>query len=154
MGGGASKRASKPAPDPDAACRICLEATRRSDLVSPCSCSGSQRWVHLECLRKWQHLSASESAAVTCNVCCTPFSYPPKSPRQKPIAAGMLLVAPPGERGPYFTRAVVLITEATLRGDVLGVVLTLPAYAAQRASVASASPWRSAAGCSAGGRLE
>ncbi len=36
-------------------CRFCFDSsTQLSPLVSPCSCRGSQRWVHLHCLRGWQ----------------------------------------------------------------------------------------------------
>lgn len=37
-------------------CRICLsnESTIPSDfLVSVCKCSGSMKWIHLNCLRRW-----------------------------------------------------------------------------------------------------
>ena len=34
-------------------CRICLEPDVRTNLISPCACSGSQRWVHRNCLDKW-----------------------------------------------------------------------------------------------------
>lgn len=41
----------------DATCRICLsdEETSTDPLISPCACSGSLRWVHLNCLRTWMH---------------------------------------------------------------------------------------------------
>ena len=39
-------------------CRICLENESSDDaddhLVSPCNCSGSQKFVHLQCLSRWQ----------------------------------------------------------------------------------------------------
>ena len=36
-------------------CRICLsEENESSDpLINPCKCSGSMKYIHLECLRKW-----------------------------------------------------------------------------------------------------
>mmetsp|Transcript_2321 Transcript_2321/g.3496 ORF Transcript_2321/g.3496 Transcript_2321/m.3496 type:complete len:128 (+) Transcript_2321:490-873(+) len=37
-------------------CRICFseDANPKEDpLISPCSCSGSMKWVHLKCLQKW-----------------------------------------------------------------------------------------------------
>lgn len=36
-------------------CRICLgdENTSADPLINPCKCSGSMKWIHLECLRKW-----------------------------------------------------------------------------------------------------
>lgn len=31
--------------------RICLE--EGGDLIQPCACEGSMRWVHAECLAEW-----------------------------------------------------------------------------------------------------
>lgn len=39
-------------------CRYCLEGDVCGDsLISPCECSGSAQYVHLQCLRKWQRMS-------------------------------------------------------------------------------------------------
>lgn len=36
-------------------CRICLneENSEINPLINPCRCSGSMKWIHLKCLRKW-----------------------------------------------------------------------------------------------------
>ena len=37
-------------------CRICLqegEFSGENPLISPCNCTGSVKFLHLECLRKW-----------------------------------------------------------------------------------------------------
>ena len=34
-------------------CRYCR--TPGGELVSPCDCKGGNKWVHLECLGKWQY---------------------------------------------------------------------------------------------------
>lgn len=36
-------------------CRICLSSEQNSidPLISPCKCSGSMKWIHLDCLRRW-----------------------------------------------------------------------------------------------------
>jgi len=41
--------------DKNRICRICLsdENTAADPLINPCKCSGSMKWIHLECLRKW-----------------------------------------------------------------------------------------------------
>ena len=36
----------------ESVCRFCF--TSDGELISPCMCRGSNEWVHLECLRKWQ----------------------------------------------------------------------------------------------------
>ena len=38
--------------DQEKMCRYCFQ--EEGDLISPCSCKGGQKWVHLQCLRKWQ----------------------------------------------------------------------------------------------------
>ena len=63
------------------ACRFCLVGDDDVDvfgaplvfdaLVSPCACSGTQKWVHVGCLRRWQHVSVAHGGArrSTCAVC-------------------------------------------------------------------------------------
>lgn len=38
-------------------CRICLQEfqTSSNPLVSPCRCSGSQQFLHVDCLQEWVH---------------------------------------------------------------------------------------------------
>jgi hypothetical protein len=44
-------------------CRFCLYGVQTDDddpsikeeLIAPCDCSGSSKWIHRSCLRKWQH---------------------------------------------------------------------------------------------------
>ena len=41
--------------DDTATCRICFEPEMSDEeLISPCDCAGSQKYVHLSCLSKWQ----------------------------------------------------------------------------------------------------
>ena len=54
------------------ACRICLEETHPL-LESPCVCSGTQRWVHRACLRRWR-MSAGEQRLVECEVCRSQYT--------------------------------------------------------------------------------
>uniref|UniRef100_A0A061QNK1 Membrane associated ring n=1 Tax=Tetraselmis sp. GSL018 TaxID=582737 RepID=A0A061QNK1_9CHLO len=67
-------------------CRICFEETTEvGELVSPCKCTGTQKYVHLKCLRRWQEnvlrnsrsLDGYDERAIKCSVCRTPFSIPP-----------------------------------------------------------------------------
>jgi len=59
-------------------CRICMEEEVCEDeLVAPCTCSGTQQWVHPDCLRTWRrqfqkmHLHRS-----VCPVCRTFYTVP------------------------------------------------------------------------------
>jgi len=55
-------------------CRICLSSDERElgGLVAPCNCSGSIRYVHVQCLRTWRR-QGSWKAAVECPVCRAPY---------------------------------------------------------------------------------
>ena len=44
-------------------CRICLENEDSKNLISPCNCTGSQQYVHKECLNKWQETMISNILA-------------------------------------------------------------------------------------------
>lgn len=68
-------------------CRFCLEeesaddAGRGDALVAPCACSGSQRYVHVSCLRRWQRANeVNRGKASVCCVCRQPYSIPPPQP--------------------------------------------------------------------------
>ena len=39
-------------------CRICFSGAEEGKLIAPCKCSGTQRYVHEDCLRKWQRTCA------------------------------------------------------------------------------------------------
>eukprot|EP00756_Hemistasia_phaeocysticola_P036461 Hpha_TRINITY_DN16643_c1_g4::TRINITY_DN16643_c1_g4_i1::g.181932::m.181932 len=50
-------------------CRVCREG--EGELVAPCGCQGSVRYVHLECLMEWRRRCAR--AAEKCELCGTPY---------------------------------------------------------------------------------
>lgn len=68
------------------ACRFCLtgdDETPDEPLIAPCKCKGSNKWVHLSCLRAWQkevlctqstHPKYQTSIDRVCNVCLEPFT--------------------------------------------------------------------------------
>merc|ERR1712185_78101 len=71
-------------------CRICFEPD--GELIAPCGCQGTQRFVHVACLRRWQHsvvLAApnnphaadadAERRHLRCGVCLRDFSVAPPS---------------------------------------------------------------------------
>ena len=45
-------------PDEGDQCRICFSGVDEGKLIAPCKCDGTQRYVHEECLRKWQRTCA------------------------------------------------------------------------------------------------
>lgn len=50
-------------------CRICLDTHNNSRLISPCSCKGTNKWVHEECLKKWRLLNINKDPFYKCSVC-------------------------------------------------------------------------------------
>lgn len=69
-------------------CRYCFEGKEDGDLISPCKCSGGQKYVHLKCLRQWQRMVLVSQPThpafydrdlrhQTCNVCKAEFACAP-----------------------------------------------------------------------------
>lgn len=50
-------------------CRICHGEDELKDLDSPCSCDGSMKYVHRECVQRW----CDEKGDATCEICHQPF---------------------------------------------------------------------------------
>ena len=84
------------------ACRFCLVGDDDVDvsgaplvcdqLVAPCACSGTQKWVHVGCLRRWQHISVRDGGArrSTCAVCKSKYRVSRKQDRQRESASKTL----------------------------------------------------------------
>lgn len=51
-----------------AKCRICWRTSYITDLLSPCVCMGSQKYVHFECLSRWIQERDSDNKE-KCDVC-------------------------------------------------------------------------------------
>lgn len=69
-------------------CRYCFEGREAGELISPCSCAGGQKWVHLSCLRRWQRgvlvsqpthpdFYDDDLRHKVCNVCKAPYRCKP-----------------------------------------------------------------------------
>lgn len=53
-------------------CRICLDNCSREDVIAPCDCKGSSKWVHRDCLDRWR--CTNENRAFSqCTVCKKPY---------------------------------------------------------------------------------
>jgi hypothetical protein len=48
-------------------CRYCLEEDDEKNLISPCSCSGTTKYVHSECLIHW--LNSKNEKRLNCEIC-------------------------------------------------------------------------------------
>ncbi|OQR83286.1 hypothetical protein ACHHYP_14913 [Achlya hypogyna] len=74
----------------DTICRYCFGDEADGPLISPCKCAGGQKFVHLDCLRRWQRMvlvsQPTHPAFYTddkrhhiCNVCLARYTCPPPS---------------------------------------------------------------------------
>lgn len=59
----------------ESACRICFEqGSRSNNLITPCRCFGSVRYVHEECLKLWLLSSKGQDISLaSCELCKTPY---------------------------------------------------------------------------------
>ena len=55
-------------------CRICMEpASKDKELISPCKCSGSVRFIHEDCLKTWLISQEGDIDEGKCELCKTEF---------------------------------------------------------------------------------
>ncbi|CAG9317943.1 unnamed protein product [Blepharisma stoltei] len=55
-------------------CRICLDSSKQEDLIAPCKCNGTQKYVHQECLKLWLlHSDKDEMELSSCELCKCPL---------------------------------------------------------------------------------
>ena len=50
-------------------CRICLEEDEEHNLIYPCKCKGSSKYVHKNCLNEWRTTSENEHNFKRCELC-------------------------------------------------------------------------------------
>lgn len=55
-------------------CRICLDDCERSEVIAPCKCKGSSRWVHRECLDRWRS-TREDKAFSKCTECLSQYRF-------------------------------------------------------------------------------
>lgn len=53
-------------------CRICLEEGEE-ELIAPCNCCGSHKYVHLKCLNRWRQENINNEKYHSCEVCKREF---------------------------------------------------------------------------------
>lgn len=54
--------------DVEATCRICFDS-ERNDLISPCLCSGTSKFVHDKCLKTWISSQEVNNSKPKCEIC-------------------------------------------------------------------------------------
>lgn len=54
-------------------CRICFENDTIDNLIWPCNCDGSIKYVHEDCLIKWIKITSNDEYKKNCSICKTPY---------------------------------------------------------------------------------
>ena len=58
-------------------CRICLNDSEQRYLIAPCACTGTNKFVHRECLNSWRRISTRPDAESKCPNCLTDYQFEP-----------------------------------------------------------------------------
>lgn len=73
--------------DEPAICRLCWgEREGDEQMLSPCNCSGSLKYIHAHCLADWQHTLRTQGQARRahiCELCKTPYKLQHLGSRQR-----------------------------------------------------------------------
>ena len=54
-------------------CRICLEDESKGELIAPCACDGTIKYVHSECLNRWRFNDINIFSRTNCEICKKPY---------------------------------------------------------------------------------
>ena len=56
-------------------CRICFEdTTNREEIINPCNCKGSSKYVHKNCINQWFKFNLSNKNYDICNSCLSKYN--------------------------------------------------------------------------------
>jgi len=63
-------------------CRFCFEPTLAPNdpLITPCKCTGSVRYIHLQCLKQWRRATTNPDFIRRCQLCLTNYKMPLRHP--------------------------------------------------------------------------
>lgn len=56
-------------------CRICYNLDNINNLISPCLCNGTMKYVHLDCLNKFIDTTDNEIFKYDCYICNYSYSF-------------------------------------------------------------------------------
>lgn len=65
----------------DKICKFCLDAENPDDMISPCLCNGTSKFVHRTCLHKWRSQNMESPNVYKCNQCL--YKYNLKKTKEK-----------------------------------------------------------------------
>ena len=64
-------------------CRICL--SDEGELISVCGCKGTVKYVHKDCIIKWQRLAPTAESKIKCQLCKQPYNFEGQLYKKKKI---------------------------------------------------------------------
>lgn len=56
-------------------CRICYQLDSSQNLISPCHCEGSIKFVHKKCIQKFINITENEQFTRYCSVCNYKYDF-------------------------------------------------------------------------------
>lgn len=62
-------------PSDERMCRICFSYKNINDLIVPCNCSGTNKYVHRNCLNVWRSSNINPNAYDGCEICKKKYVY-------------------------------------------------------------------------------
>ena len=63
-------------------CRICLDEDNEENLIAPCLCNGTSKYVHFECIEEWRVNNPNQEAQEKCMECNAPYKLVNKYPKE------------------------------------------------------------------------
>ena len=54
-------------------CRICLDDESKGELIAPCACDGTTKYVHSKCLNRWRFNDINIFSRTNCEICKKPY---------------------------------------------------------------------------------
>lgn len=61
------------------ACRYCFDSDKRENLISPCKCNGTMKWIHRHCLDDWRIEGKVKNCFRSCPECLFVYKMRPRS---------------------------------------------------------------------------
>eukprot|EP00391_Amoebophrya_sp_Ameob2_P002316 CAMPEP_0179000754 /NCGR_PEP_ID=MMETSP0795-20121207/10886_1 /TAXON_ID=88552 /ORGANISM="Amoebophrya sp., Strain Ameob2" /LENGTH=1054 /DNA_ID=CAMNT_0020693863 /DNA_START=607 /DNA_END=3770 /DNA_ORIENTATION=+ len=117
-------------------CRFCFDDDTESPLISPCNCAGGQKYVHLECLRRWQRTVLVTQPThpafydrdvrhMTCNVCKSEFTCAP------PTRHELMQSFTGGEIAALIQEKSIIVSHESFNRELKREIESIPAFARQ-----------------------
>lgn len=107
-------------------CKICFEHTNLPDnqLISPCACKGSQKYIHRKCLDTWRVYNTGAQAFYQCQTCKVDYKFTKSISQEKRIKAILRFIL----KMTMEIIAVCIISMATIAMNTFATMLYMGSY--------------------------